>query len=549
MDRVRRAQHDGNIFDRLLAELRVRPSVSQDELDRIPASGPLVIVANHPFGMLEGALLASLCSRVRPDVRIMVNSLMPCPGELREYFILVDPYGGPSSVAANQAPLLQAVRWLRSGGALIVFPAGDVSWPDWKRRGASDAAWSPSVARLIRMSRAAALPAYLRGSNSAGFHLLGAVHPRLRTLCLPAEFLNKRGRTVESRFGRPIGHERLAGLDDQAMIEHLRASSYLLSYRPECRRAVAPAPRQRSAPSLARAVDSLPPSSLLWENKDFSILAFQAPQAPDLMMEVGYRREEAFRAAGEGTGKPCDLDRFDRHYDQLVLWSKAHREVAGGYRMGRTESILGRHGASGLYTSTLFRFRPEFFRRLGPAVELGRSFVRPSYQKQYAPLLALWQGIGAYVCRHPECRFLFGPVSVSPDYQALSRHILALSLLSAASDPALARLVAPRRPLRAPNFPGVGEDWKRLIIRDHDELSALISELEPDGKGLPVLLRQYLRLGGRLLAFSVDGAFSGVLDGLILVDLMRADPVLLDRYFTREGAAVLRRRHGPPPAA
>lgn len=254
------------------------------------------------------------------------------------------------------------------------------------------------------------------------------------------------------------------------------------------------------------------------------------------MREIGRLRELTFRAAGEGTGREIDIDRFDGHYDQLVLWNLKDGAIAGGYRIGATEAILPGRGPAGLYTSTLFRFQPEFFRRLGPAAELGRSFVCPEYQKLYMPLLMLWQGIGAWIVRHPECRYLFGPVSISDTYAPASRLLLSTALLETAGEPELARLVRPRRPLRSAQAGSIRREWRRLRLSEPEQLSELVASLEPDGKGMPVLLRQYLKLGGRLLAFNVDRQFSNTLDGLILVDLLRTEPQLLQRYLTADGA-------------
>jgi putative hemolysin len=528
----------GNVFDRLLRALEIELAVPPGDWERIPESGPLVVAANHPTGLLDGAIAASLCLRRRQDVRILVNHLLPSHEEIDPYLIRVDPYGRAGSVSNNRGAMREAVRWLKKGGALIVFPAGDVSRIDWKHWSVEDPEWNPSVARLIRAGGAAALPLHIRAGNSPGFHLLGAVHPRLKTVRLPFEMLNKRGASVSVRAGMPVPLRKLAQLDDAALMAHLRARSILLG---KCSSTALPQPPPAGERAAAAAVTpSLLERSLrrrcLVETPEWAVTAFQASEDPELMREIGRLRERTFRAAGEGTGREIDVDRFDGHYDQLVLWNLRDGAIAGGYRIGATQAILPVHGPTGLYTSTLFRFQPEFFRRLGPAAELGRSFVCPEYQKLYMPLLMLWQGIGAWIVRHPDCRYLFGPVSISDTYAPASRLLLSTALLETAGEPALARLVRPRRPLRSPEAGAVRREWRRLRLSEPDQLSELVASLEPDGKGMPVLLRQYLKLGGRLLAFNVDRHFSNTLDGLILVDLLRTEPQLLQRYLTAEGA-------------
>jgi putative hemolysin len=201
-----------------------------------------------------------------------------------------------------------------------------------------------------------------------------------------------------------------------------------------------------------------------------------------------------------------------------------------------------------MYTSTLFRYRRDLFDRIGPALELGRSFIRPEYQRQYAPLLMLWRGIGQYVARRPECATLFGGVSISQRYNAVSRHLM-VKFLEAQRAAELAPFVRPRRPYRPE---------ERLIQRigglprvpaGLEELSALIADLESDGKGVPILIKQYLKTGGRLLACNMDRGFSNVLDALILVDLRRAPAAIRERYLGKSGAEAFNLWHAAPPVA
>src|SRR5262249_52329917 len=153
---------------------------------------------------------------------------------------------------------------------------------------------------------------------------------------------------------------------------------------------------------------------------------------------------------------------------------------------------------------------------ISPALELGRSFVRPEYQKSYQPLLLLWKGLAHYVAAHPRYRILFGPVSISNDYTPASQALIVSYLRGQHGSDPLANYVRPRNRF----------GWQALpasnylpLAKNISDLSALVSDLEGDGKGIPVLLHHYLNLGGRVLAFSVDKSFSNVLDGLIVVDL------------------------------
>ena len=248
--------------------------------------------------------------------------------------------------------------------------------------------------------------------------------------------------------------------------------------------------------------------------------------------------------AGEGTGKPRDLDRFDEYYSHVLLWHKAKQELVGAYRAGNTVEIIKDHGISGLYTSTLFRYEAELFDKIGPAMELGRSFVRPEYQRQFGSLLLLWKGIARYVALHANTPVLFGAVSISNNYSKASREMIYRFCEARNREDDLARLISPRHPFR----PALLRPWDcRAMcraLRDVEALAQPVTDVETDGKGLPVLLRQYAKVGGKLLAFNVDSKFSNVLDGLVLVDLRRSDPAVLDRYMGSQEAMQFRQRHG-----
>jgi putative hemolysin len=117
---------EGFQLENLLAEMRVRLRLDPADQARIPASGPVVVVANHPYGMLDGAILTVLLKRVRPDVKVLTNFLLADVPELSDHCIFVDPFHTDRSIEANRRALRQSLDWLRQGGMLAIFPAGEV---------------------------------------------------------------------------------------------------------------------------------------------------------------------------------------------------------------------------------------------------------------------------------------------------------------------------------------------------------------------------------------------------------------------------------------
>jgi putative hemolysin len=555
--RVRQSP-DGFGLENLLTEMRVDLRVDAADVARIPANGPVVALANHPFGMLDGAVLAVLLTRVRPDVKVMTNYLLRDVPELARHCIFVDPFQtGAGSIDVNRNALREALAWLREGGMLALFPAGEVSHWQFPHTEIADPVWNETAARLIRRTGAAALPVYFCGRNSMGFHLFGMIHPRLRTAFLLQEFLQQKGRTVEVRVGSEIPSDSLAGTkDDREVIEYLRWRTYLLARRSRPQKSWPAAVQSKLAAKvqepiappepaelLAAELSRLPDDRCLAESGDLAVYMTKANEIPQTLLELGRLREVTFRLAGEGTGKCRDLDRFDLYYWHVLLWHKTKQEVVGAYRAGNTAEILAQHGVNGLYTSTLFRYDKKIFQKMGPALELGRSFIRQEYQRQYAPLLLLWKAIARLVATHPETPLLFGAVSISNEYSKASREMIYRFFEERMQGDELAGMIEPRRPFR----PGGLRPWDcRAMCRalhDLDQLSQPITDLEIDGKGLPILLRQYAKVGGRLLGFNLDRNFSNVLDGLVLVDLRKIDPPTLERYMGRDYAARFRQHH------
>ena len=547
------APDDSNIFHRILKRMNVQCLATAKDLARVPTTGPLVFVANHPFGILDGVLLGALLLKARPDLKILTNYLLTGVPELDRYCIALDPFRmeGHSATAerVNRRGLRRAMDWLRNSGALLIFPAGEVAHFQWTR-GVADPAWSTTALRLARGSDAPILPIFIDGINSVPFQLVGFIHPKLRTARLPKEFLQKRDSQVEVRIGKPISGDSLRALTAQDATEVVRWKTYVLANRAANERAK---PLKRPQPfvsflqqslagptasdALAMEVEGLPAAYRVESGEEYDVYCALPAEIPFILREIGRLREMTFRQVGEGTGQALDLDRFDHHYRHLFLWHRSQRQLVGAYRLANTSEILPRFGVKGLYTNALFRFKPEFFDKLGPALELGRSFVRPEYQRQYSPLLLLWKAIGRYVVLHPQSPVLFGAVSISNSYAPASRTLMYQFFQSQFAAHDLSSMVKPRHPFRSSRLKYWDIRAFQKLVRDSEELSGSVSDFELDGKGLPVLLRQYLKVGGQVLAFNVDGSFSNVLDGLIVVDLRKTDPRSLQKYLGQTGAA------------
>ncbi|MEZ9155029.1 lysophospholipid acyltransferase family protein [Vibrio sp. F13] len=522
-----------------LSALNIDYSVASGSTENIPEEGPVVIVANHPLGAIEGVILADLVGSVRKDVKVLANELLKRLPELDDLFIGVDVFNSKESKRTNAKAIRDANRHLADGGLLIVFPAGEVSSYRKGAKTLTDIEWSKSVAKFVKRHQATTVPIFINGKNSELFYQAGRVHPLLRTALLGRELLNKQATTISISIGSSIPYSEIKSFEKEMdIVNYLRLNTYLMSQQDSPNtpihapsfdtQVIAPIPPE----VLAIEVGSLPEEMKLLEQGDFEVYCTPSQSIPNLMREIGRVREESFREVGEGSGLACDLDEYDLYYHQLFVWNKTKAELVGAYRLGMVDKLIAEHGLDKLYSRSLFNYNQEFIDTLDNSIELGRSVVSKPYQKSLNSLLLLWKGIAAFVYRHPQYTHLFGPVSISNDYSHNARLLIATTLSIHHYDEQKANLVSPSSPLNTSN----NVFWQNHLLSSLASvplLSKVLARME-QGKGLPVLLRQYLGMNGKLVCFNVDPSFNDALDGLIVVNLKKVPLKTLGKYMGRD---------------
>lgn len=539
-----------NFYHSTLKKLNIRFEI--DSLELIPEKGGLVIMANHPFGAVEGVILGAWLSRIRPDFKFIGNGLLQMIQEMKDDVIAVNPFGQKSSIGSNAAGLREAIRWAREGHVLVIFPAGEVSSLQCRHLKVEDPKWSKHIGWLVEKTEASVLPLFFKSRNSNLFQGLGLIHPILRTMMLPRELLNKSGQCIQAQAGRLIHHKNYRSFKDaQVLIDYFRHQTYALSRnhdQVDSKKAVFSQVFQedvvapRSAELLMREIKSLNEEQKLLERGKFVVYAAKSEIIPETMHEIGRLREVTFRAAGEGTGKSIDLDKYDDYYVQLFLWDKETNQLVGAYRIGHTKEILEKYGPQGMYSSSLFKIKKKYWTTLSDGMEMGRSFIRQEYQRSPMCLPLLWHGICQHLLRNQPYHSLYGCVSICSEYQKSSVDLMIDYLKKFRPAPQEVSQVKPRvkhvqrqRHLR---------HWLEGLDPSNmnpEQLSQMISMLEPDGKGIPVLLRHYLKAGSKILCFNVDPDFSDVVDGLIYVDLLKTDSKLIGNFMKQSEAQQLKK--------
>jgi putative hemolysin len=540
-------KNHSSFYDAILDEMQCTYEV--DGMEHIPKSGPVIIVANHPFGGIEGVILGSLLGNIRSDVKIMANSLLERIPQFHSSMIFVNPFGGNEAVKENLKGVKEAIQWLKNGGILGVFPAGEVSHYQPEMRKIADPEWNTKIVRIAKMTNATIIPMFIHGHNSRSFQIIGLIHPRLRTMALPREYLKMKDAHITITIGKPVQQSLLKSFnDDYDCTRYIRQRTYVLQLNRK-EQSIQPMLQQEEITSTAREeieheLSLYTREDILAESGDYCVYIAKADKQPGILREIGRLRECAFREVGEGTGKALDLDIFDSEYEQLILHKKGFG-IIGGYRIGRTDHLRNVFGKNGLYTQTLFHYSRGFHQRIPKGLELGRAFICKEFQRSFLPLQLLWKGIGAYIIKQKHYRYLFGSVSISNAYHPLSKQLIITYLKEHCFDQDFASVIKAKHPFMQskhdPTYHALIGSKK--IHPDIEVINSMIMEIEPDDKGIPILIRQYMKLGGKFCGFGIDPAFNDSVDCLVIIDLLHADESILARYMSEDGLKEFRNFH------
>ncbi|MCK5137386.1 MAG: lysophospholipid acyltransferase family protein [Bacteroidales bacterium] len=507
--------------------LNLHYDINHEELKNIPENGAFVTISNHPYGGIDGIALLKTMLPVRPQFKTLSNYMMSRIKHITGNFIAVDPFGEGGKSSINYSGIKTAMQHLKDGHPLGIFPSGEVSSINSDYSGICDKRWNKTVMRMVQKSKVPVVPIYFHGTNSRMFHFIGRIHPLLRTAKIPSEILNKKNSTIKISIGEVIdvsAQNKFDNIDDY--IEFIREKTYALKrghQHPvhlnsqlfqdrvpmEIEEIAAPA----NPDEMIKEIEQLQNSNKRIIQKDsYEVFCTKSKTIPALMYEIGRQREIAFRRIGEGSNKSTDLDSFDLTYNHLIIWDNSMKTLVGAYRIGDGEELLFAKGFEGFYTNTLFTFSPKIKRILSQSIELGRSFIVENYQRKALPLYLLWSGIFEYTKRNPHCKYLFGSVSISNDLDKHEKDRIVSYVKQFHSRPDLQELVEPRTPYQIDREYSFSKDSVLNHIR------------------IPVLMRKYLEINGKVIAFNVDPQFNNTLDGLLVLNFSDIPKSFINRF-------------------
>jgi len=522
---------DLEFINALLEEFEINFEIPEEDLKRIPKTGPFITISNHPLGGIDGILLLKLLLEHRPDFKIIANFLLHRIEPLKPYVMPVNPFEDRKDVKSSLMGFKHALAHVKEGHPLGIFPAGEVStYRDDKL--VVDKPWEPAAMKLIKRAEVPVVPIYFHAKNSKLFYRMAKLNDTLRTAKLPSELLTQKERIIKVRIGNAISVKDQAeheSLEDFTNI--LRRKTYVLANPFQKKKLLDNIPKSLKIPKLPKKIagpiplEALEPEieklrqndKRLLISKNYEVFLAQAETIPNILREIGRLREITFREVGEGTNNAVDLDKFDAYYHHMFLWDNDAKKLAGAYRMGLGEQIFKQFGIDGFYLQDLFRFDPELFPMMSKSIEMGRAFIIKEYQLRPMPLFLLWKGIVHTTLRFPNHRYLIGGVSISNKFSDFSKSLMIEFMKSNYYDPYVAQYIKPKKEYKV-----TLKDADKDFIFDESEadlnkFDKIIDEVEPGDLRLPVLIKKYIKQNAKVVAFNVDPLFNNAVDGLMYI--------------------------------
>lgn len=521
----------------LLDQLELNFDIPEEDLKNIPAQGSFITVSNHPYRGIDSMLLFKLISEKRKDFKIIANYLLQNIEPLRNIIIPVNTFETSKQGRSSFSGIKEAIKHLRDGHCIGVFPTGEESGNFEVSKVMVDKEWQNPALKFLKNANVPIVPVYFHGTNSRWVHILGKINPILRSAKLPSELFSKRNRTIKIRIGTPITVKEQSDFKDISQYgRYIRARVYSLGSVLEVRKFFnkLSSVHRKNRPEpliepinthvLTEEVNRIRADYELFTTKNYSVMCAPTASIPNVFSEIGRLREVTFREVGEGTNKSTDIDEFDFYYHHLFIWDHDEKKIVGAYRIGKGKEILALYGANGFYINSLFRLKNAFAPVLNESIELGRSFITKDYQRKVMPLFLLWKGIMIFLLKNSDYRYLIGPVSISNDLSGFSKSLIVDFVKTYFFNEEMAKLITPRKKFVVNTEKII--DRKIFIDsseRDINKIEKIILDIEP-GYRLPILLKKYMEINGKIIGFNIDPKFNNCLDGLLIIDIYEMPP-------------------------
>lgn len=500
----------------VLERQRISLGVTSESLSHIPSEGGCVIVANRPYGILDGLLMIDMVCRVRQDVRFMGNMLLSYIEPLRDFFMADGQSDLPSSGFENNnySNVRRSLEFVQNGGCMIVFPSANVSTHQTMFGHTQDGDWSDSMIKFVRNCRVPVVPVFIEGQNSKLYHWTNKIHSAMASAMLIKEFFRIQDVEVNVRVANPIPvalQERMVSID---VFKHfVRANVYLLKQRDSAK---LPDSRENNMDQQSEHVG-------LSEEK------FQA-----LLSKIS----SGFQISNAGldlyimrSSDVCDIDEFIPSSSQkdasigrycVIILDKQMRTIVLAYHLILGQEVVeSGYGFDKLCSFREFEFSRKFYNLLSKSIEVSAIYTNSRYTQRSDVLKLFWGGLLNVVKRNDWCEYLIGVQSITNDYPVASQMLMVSYLQNMLLDEEFSKFVVPRHSavIRAIDY-----DFEKVItLTSHHMSVAMIDKLlsdlvanDMDQGHLPLMLKRYIALGGRVASISRVQS-TGLVDMLLVI--------------------------------
>lgn len=523
-----------DFINTLLKKFQLKYDLHKEDLKRIPKKGPFITISNHPLGAFDGVLLIKIMLKIRPDFKMIANFLLSRIEPIKNHFFSVNPfeYYNKSSLKG----IKNAIKYIKKGHPIGMFPAGEVSSFQKKTGEISDREWQKTAIKFIIKVNVPIIPIYFHGRNSNFFYQFGRINEYFRTIMLPSEMFKQKGKIIKIRIGNPIKLNKLNKNSISYVKLFLRKKTYLLSnvynkkrfinlYKKQfnlckitnknIKKIIKPIPYN----DIQNEILNLYSTDLLFSNYKYEIFFTHASKIPNILIEIGRLREISFREVGQGTNKSLDIDKYDKYYYHLFLFHKIKKQIIGAYRMGFGKEIFNKYGVKGFYLNKFFFFKKEMYKFFINAIEMGRAFIIKDYQQKTLPLFLLWKGIIHLIKRYPTYKYLIGCVGISSQFSDFSISVMLEFMKLHYYDPFIAQYVFSRNAYKIK----LNYSDKIFIFNESknnlDKFEKLIDDIEYGNLKLPILIKKYIKQNARFISFNIDTNFNNSTDILMYIKI------------------------------
>ncbi len=504
--------------------------------EALSVEGPIILVANHPYGCIDSIATMQLVDQCRNGKWLIVaNRLLRNVEALGKNVISVNPFAKGKEKRENLMAVKAMHKVLARKETLVMFPAARVSGWNEDIQQVCDLPWSAHPVKLATRYQATIIFCHISGQNSDTFLKIDPIQLKRRSIRLAKEVFIQRHTTVQLKLSSIMSStlaEKVNRLPnkEEILLAHTYIGADKSQAKPNPQLKPNELPKTTSSVNYHEVLSNS--QTTILEHPEFHSFCFKGADEPEVMQEIGRLRNITFSLIGAGSGKEIDLSPEDDYYHHIVVTEVSSGKIAGAYRLGFSQEIIAKHGVNGLYLNHIFTIDSAFYQSIGNALELSRSFVPPEFQRSSQVLDLLWKSLGR-VATQNNCSVLYGSVTVSAEFTPLSQAVIIDTLDRHHSADAETRsLIKNSKPFKP------ATRYHQLLADAYaphglNRLNAVIEEIEEGHRSIPPLARYYSTLGAKFLSFKVEPSFNDAVYCLLMVELDKIPKRYQKRFLGR----------------